>query len=185
MCTGIHKTGLDSGLKTTFWESQSCLFIQIHLYLVFTQSRTVGAPRFRRVRTPNFSSGDQQSKTLNYQLPFNKSIKPLHQAKYTINTKACGHPFNLVDSAISTTPVSDRCIKSSTQLCNLNRQRLTVEWPYWKAQWLSTWHRHRMPPFQQVSLSKFCLARVAPVNCKWCYCEVETSRSNNRSALKW
>lgn len=82
MCTGIHKTGLDSGLKTTFWVSQSCLFVQIHLYLVLTRSRTVRAPRFRTVRTPNFSSGDQQSKTLNYQLPFNKRIKLLHQAKY-------------------------------------------------------------------------------------------------------
>jgi hypothetical protein len=38
--------------------------------------------------------------------------------------------------------------------CNLHRQTLAVEWPYWRAQWLSTWRRHRMPPFQQVSLSK-------------------------------
>ena len=47
------------------------------------------------------------------------------------------------------------------------------------------WHRHRMPPFQQVSWSNFCPARAAPVNCKCCYCEVETSRSNNGSAAKW
>jgi hypothetical protein len=42
-----------------------------------------------------------------------------------------------------------------------------------------------MPPFQQVSSSNFCHARDAPVNCKCCYCEVETSRSNNGSAAKW
>ena len=46
----------------------------------------------------------------------------------------------------------------STQPCNLHRQTLAVEWPYWTAQWLSTWHRHRMPPFQQVSSSNFCPA---------------------------
>ena len=44
-------------------------------------------------------------------------------------------------------------------------------------------HRHRMPPFQQVSLSNFCPAIAALVNCKYCYCEVETSRSNNGSAV--
>jgi hypothetical protein len=32
---------------------------------------------------------------------------------------------------------------------------LAVEWPYWRAQWPSTWHHHRMPPFQQVSSSNF------------------------------
>ena len=47
------------------------------------------------------------------------------------------------------------------------------------------WHSHRMPPFQQVSLSNFCPARDAPVNCKCCYFEVETPRSNNSSAAKW
>ena len=31
----------------------------------------------------------------------------------------CGH-FKLVDSAISATPVADRCIKLSTQPCNLH-----------------------------------------------------------------
>jgi hypothetical protein len=36
-----------------------------------------------------------------------------------------------------------------------------------------------MLPFQQVSSSNCCPARAAPVNCKCCYCEVETSRSNN------
>ena len=96
---------------------------------------------------------------------------------YTIYTKVCGHPFKLVDLAISRTPVAGRSMKSSTQPCNLHSQTLSVEWPLWRVQWLSTWHRHRMPPFQQVSQSNFCPARVAPVNCKCCYCEVETSRS--------
>ena len=49
---------------------------------------------------------------------------------YTIFTKVCGHPFKLVDLAISATPVADRCIKSSTQQCNLHRQTLAVEWRY-------------------------------------------------------
>jgi hypothetical protein len=39
----------------------------------------------------------------------------------------------------------------STQPCNLHKQTLAGEWPYWKAQWLSMWHIHRMPPFQQIS----------------------------------
>ena len=72
--------------------------------------------------------------------------------------------------------------KSSTQPCSLHRQTLAVEWAYWRPQWLSTWHRHRMPPFQQISSSNFCPARAAPVNCKCCYCEVDTSRRNNSSA---
>ena len=50
--------------------------------------------------------------------------------------------FKLVDSAISATPFADRCIKSSTHKCNLHRQALAIEWPYWKAQWRSTWHLH-------------------------------------------
>ena len=78
--------------------------------------------------------------------------------------KVCGHPFKLVDSAVSATPVADRCIKSSTQPCNLHTQQLAVEWPYWRANWLSTWYRHRMPPFQKVSLSNFFPARATPVN---------------------
>ena len=52
---------------------------------------------------------------------------------------------------------------------------LAVEWPYWRAQWLSMWHRHRMPPFQQVSLSIVCPARAAPIKCKCCYCEGATT----------
>uniref|UniRef100_A0A8C7IYE4 Inositol hexakisphosphate and diphosphoinositol-pentakisphosphate kinase n=1 Tax=Oncorhynchus kisutch TaxID=8019 RepID=A0A8C7IYE4_ONCKI len=40
-------------------------------------------------------------------------------------------------------------------------------------------------PFQQVSSSNVCPARAAPVNCKCCYCEVETSRSNDVSATSW
>ena len=94
------------------------------------------------------------------------------------------HPFNLVDLAISATPVADRCIKLSTQPCYLHRQRLAVQWPYWRAQWLSKWHRHRMPPFQQVSSSNFDPASnpAASVNC---YCEVEIFRSNIGSAATW
>jgi hypothetical protein len=50
--------------------------------------------------------------------------------------------FKLVDLAISATPIADRCIQLSIQPCNLHRQTLAVEWPYWRAQWLSTWHHH-------------------------------------------
>jgi hypothetical protein len=66
-----------------------------------------------------------------------------------------------VDLAISTTPVADRCIKSSTQPCNLHRETLAVEWPYSRAQWFSTWHRHRIPCLQQVSSSNFGPAEAA------------------------
>jgi hypothetical protein len=38
---------------------------------------------------------------------------------YTIYTKVCGNPFKFVDSAISATSIVDRCIKLSTQPCNL------------------------------------------------------------------
>ena len=95
------------------------------------------------------------------------------------------HTFKWVESAISATPVADRCIKLSTHPCNLHRQKLAVEWPYCRAQWLSTWHCHRMPPFQKVSLSNFCPTSAAPVKCTCCYCAVETSWSNNVSAAKW
>jgi hypothetical protein len=109
---------------------------------------------------------------------------------YSVYHLGCGFGIytiyaKYVDSAISATPVADRFIKLSTQPCNLHRQTLAIEWPYWRAQWLSTWHLHRMPPFKQVSSSNFCPARAAPVNCKCCYCEVETFRSNNGSAAKW
>ena len=77
----------------------------------------------------------------------------------------CGHPFKLADSGSSATPVADGCIKSSTQACNHQGQTLAVERPYWRAQWLSTWHRHRMPPFQQVSLSNFWPVRASLINC--------------------
>ena len=50
---------------------------------------------------------------------------------------------------MSATPIADRCIKLSTHHA-IHIQSLAVEWPYWKAQWLPTWHCHRMPPFQQV-----------------------------------
>ena len=45
---------------------------------------------------------------------------------YTIYTKVCEYPFKLVDSAISATPDADRCIKLSTQPCDLHRQTLAV-----------------------------------------------------------
>jgi hypothetical protein len=60
--------------------------------------------------------------------------------------------WQLVDSAISATSIADRCIKFNTQLCNLHKQTLAVEWPYWRAHWLSTQHRHS----QQVNSSYFC-----------------------------
>jgi hypothetical protein len=104
---------------------------------------------------------------------------------YTMYKEVCGQPFKWVDLAISAIPVADRCIKSNTQPCNLHRQTLAEELPYWRAQLLSTWHHHRMPLFQQVSSSNFCPARASPVNCKCCYCEVKTSRSNISSATKW
>jgi hypothetical protein len=44
--------------------------------------------------------------------------------------KSMWTPFKLVDSAISATPVADRCIKLSTQPCNLHKQTLAGEWPY-------------------------------------------------------
>ena len=105
--------------------------------------------------------------------------------KYTMFTNVCGHPFIWVGSDISSTPVVDRCIQLSTQPCDLHRQTLAVEWPYRRAQWLSMWYRHRMPPFPQVILSIFCPARAALSNCKCGYCEVETSRRNNGSATNW
>ena len=80
---------------------------------------------------------------------------------------------------------SHRCVKSSPPPCNLHRQTLDVERPFWSDLWLSMRHLHRKPPFQQVSSSNFCPARAAPVNCKCCYCEAEMSWSNNSSAVKW
>jgi hypothetical protein len=71
---------------------------------------------------------------------------------------------------MSATPIADRCIKQSTQT-------LAVERPYWIARYLSMRHNHKIPSFQQVSSSHLCPARVVPVNCKCCYCEVETSEA--------
>jgi hypothetical protein len=53
--------------------------------------------------------------------------------RYFCINSVCGHPFKLVDSAISATPIADRCMKLSTQPCDLHRQTLAVEWPYWRA----------------------------------------------------
>ena len=72
-----------------------------------------------------------------------------------------------MDSAISATTVADRSITSSTQPCNFHRQTLTVEWTYWRAQWLSMWHCHRLPPFQQVSSSELPRSTVNAVIVKW------------------
>jgi hypothetical protein len=77
--------------------------------------------------------------------------------------------FKWVDSPISASPVADRCIKSHP--CDLHRQTLVVEWPYGRAQWLSTWQHHRMPPFQQVShisaLLELLRSTVSAVIVKW------------------
>jgi hypothetical protein len=51
--------------------------------------------------------------------------------------KSMWNPFKWTDSAISATPAADRCIKSSTQSCNLHRQILSVEWSYWRAQFVT------------------------------------------------
>ena len=79
--------------------------------------------------------------------------------------KVCRHPFKLVYSTISATPVyaADQRIKSSTQPCNLHSQTLSVEWPILKSSVTVKWHSHRMPPFQQVRLSHFYPAIAAPV----------------------
>jgi hypothetical protein len=59
-----------------------------------------------------------------YNVEFEIQWKGTHT--YT-HTNVCGHPFKWVDSAISATPVANRCIKSSTQPCNLHRQTVAVE----------------------------------------------------------
>jgi hypothetical protein len=104
--------------------------------------------------------------------------------KYTIYTKVCGHPFKLVVKAISVIPVADRQVYQAHSHVMSIANHWQQKGPYSRAQWLSTWHRYWVPPFQQVSSSNFFPARVAPVNCKCCYCEVETSRSNNDWAVK-
>ena len=146
---------------------------------IFNKAYATGAKAVWEIKIPCFYAGQQLVLVLLIKDPILSLHLPLHRY-----TTVCGHSFKLVDLAISATPAADRCIKLSTPPCNLHRQTLEVEWLYWRAQWHSTWHRHRMPPFQQVSSSKFCPARAAPVNCKCWYCEVETSRSNNGSAAK-
>ena len=49
------------------------------------------------------------------------------------------NPFKVADLAISAKSVAERYIKFSPQPCNLHRQTLAVEWPYWRAQWLLLW----------------------------------------------
>jgi hypothetical protein len=73
----------------------------------------------------NRSNGQVQQRAV----PGSDEILGLH-LMYTIYTKVCGHPFKLVDLALSATPVADKCMKSSTQPCNLHRQTLAVEWPH-------------------------------------------------------
>ena len=82
------------------------------------------------------------------------------------------------------------CIKSRIQPCNLHRQTLAVEWLYWRTQWLSTWHRHRMSPFQQVSrqisaLLELPLSTVSALIVKWKHLAATTSqpRSARRHKL--
>ena len=93
-------------------------------------------------------------------------------------------PFKLMDLAISATPVTGSCIKSSTQPCNLHRQTLAVKWHYWRAQWLSTWHHHRMPPFQQVSqisaLLELPRATLSAVIVKWKWKHLEETTPQQR-----
>ena len=84
-------------------------------------------------------------------------------------------------------PVAERCIKSSTQPCNLQRQTLAVEWATLKSsdfQCGTVMGYHLYKSVCQIS-ALLDTARAAPVNCKCCYCEVEMSRSNNNSAAKW
>jgi hypothetical protein len=56
--------------------------------------------------------------------------KVIQYFTYTIYTKVCGHPFELVDLAVAATPVAKMCVKSSTPPWNLHRQTLAAEWPY-------------------------------------------------------
>ena len=130
----------------------------------------MGAPRSRGSVSPLCQNTTQSFSSLHaHRGHMAPQICPVYI--HDIYTKVCGHLFKWVDSAISATPIADRCIKSSTQPCNLHRQTLSVEWPYWRAQWLSTWHRHRTPPIQQVTSSNLCPARAALVNCTGCYWE--------------
>jgi hypothetical protein len=102
---------------------------------------------------------------------------------YTIYTKVCGHSFKWVVSAISSTPISDRCIKLSTQPCNIHRQTMETECPYWRAQWLSTWHRHRVPTFPTSQFIKLNMGladarRMLPAPMHNANCKVWWRRNN-------
>ena len=47
---------------------------------------------------------------------------------YSIYTEVCGHPFKLVDSAISAIPVADRCIKAhSHAISNIGSRMARTE----------------------------------------------------------
>jgi hypothetical protein len=106
----------------------------------------------------------------------------LWQCKCLIWTEiVCGHPFKWV---VSATPVAYRCIKSSTQPCNLHKQTLAVEWFVLKSSVTFNVATSIDATFP-TSQFKFCPAGVAWVNCNCCYCEVEMSRSNNGLAAKW
>jgi hypothetical protein len=51
---------------------------------------------------------------------------------YTVYTIVCGQKYahlQIGGFGYFSTPVADRCIKSSTQPCNLHRQTMTVELP--------------------------------------------------------
>ena len=62
-----------------------------------------------------YSLGNTYTLQQDYQRAIDYHLKHLIIAqelkdRYTIYTKVCGHPFKLGDSAISATPVADRCI---------------------------------------------------------------------------
>ena len=82
-----------------------------------------------------FDRGVPQPAQRQYHSTNNMGRKREADLIYTVYTKVCRHPFKWVNSAISAIPV-ERCMKSSTQPCNLHRQTLAVEWPYWWVQWL-------------------------------------------------
>ena len=94
----------------------------------------------------------------------------------TVYTTVCGHPLKLVDSAISATPVADRCITLSTQPCKLQRQELSDI----QRGTVIEWHRSNKSVGQISALLE--LPR-STFKCR--YCEVETSSSNNSAAAKW
>ena len=97
------------------------------------------------------------------------------KAPYTVWSIVCGHPFKLVDSAVSVTLVADTCVKHS--------HAISID-KHWEWNGLTD----EFSDFQRGTvigchLSNKSVNQIsAPVNCKYCYCEVETCRSNNGSS---